>query len=237
MSLRHHLSRTRPLRTALTAAAAALALAGCTVAPTTPPTIPVSSPTTESPTPTPTTPTLTTTTPTASAIVSPTLGQVITPSASPTGPGVSTSGATTPSLIAVNPGTTVVLGLDNAFHHDGWVAGSYQPAAAASKVPALASTVNCGETGPALEFRLLPTSGTVRITAAQDLMSDSSDNTLTVQLIADGKVVGEKPLAFKETAEMTAPLSGVTVLKIVSTAKTPCRTSSVALITRALIQA
>ena len=95
----------------------------------------------------------------------------------------------------------------------------------------------CGETGSGLEFRLLPTSGTVRISAAQDLMSDSSDNPLTVQLLADGKVVGEQAITFKQTAELSAPLTGVTVLKIVATSKTPCRTSSVALITRALIQA
>ena len=233
--------RPQTLRAALTGAAAALLLAGCTVAPAATPTTPLAT-TTGSPsaeaTPTLALPTSTPTPTQPSApLVSPTLGAVATPSATPTGPGVSTSAATTPSLIVVNPGTTVVLGVDNAFHHDGWVAGSYQPAGAASKVPALASTVNCGETGSGLEFRLLPTSGTVRISAAQDLMSDSSDNPLTVQLLADGKVVGEQAITFKQTAELSAPLTGVTVLKIVATSKTPCRTSSVALITRALIQA
>ncbi|HNV13147.1 MAG TPA: hypothetical protein PKL63_00670 [Dermatophilaceae bacterium] len=231
-----------PLRTALTLGAAALVLAGCTVAPSTPTTTATTTSDTPSATvttPTPTAPLLTVTpSPTASGL--PTLGTVVTPGAptttASTDAGVAPGTATTPSLISAGPGTLVVLGLGNAFHADGWASGSYQPAGATARSLALAATVNCAVAGPEIEYRVLPTNSSIKVTVAQELMSDSSDNTVTFSLVTDGKVVNEKPVTFKQTAELVAPLTGVTVVKITAVAKAPCKTSSTALITRAIIQ-
>ena len=232
--------RPHTLRATLAVGAATLVLAGCTVAPSAPTpsttadarssaTAPLATPTSETPSSTPT--------PTASV---PTLGSVVTPTVYPTqaskDAGIAPGTATTPSLISAGPGMIVALGLGNSFHADGWSSGPFQPAGATTKSLALAATVNCAVTGPELEYRVLPTNSTIKVTVAQELMSDSSDNTITFQLVIDGKVVNEKPITFKQTSELSAPLTGVTVVKITATAKAPCKTSSTALITRAIIQ-
>jgi hypothetical protein len=232
------------LLAALTAGAATILVAGCTVAPSasSAPTTADTGPSTTATTATLATPTFeipsSTPTPTASGL--PTLGSVVTPSAYPTqtsmNAGVAPGTATTPSLISAGPGMLVTLGLGNAFHADGWASGQFQPAGATTAALALAATVNCAVAGPELEYRVLPTNSTIKITVAQELLSDSSDNTVTFQLVTDGKVVNEKPITFKQTAELAAPLTGVTVVKVTATAKAPCKTSSTALITRAIIQ-
>nr|NLI48953.1 hypothetical protein [Propionibacterium sp.] len=226
------MSLPRTARLTLACGALALVAAGCTAAPapTSAPATPPSVAQTASPTPT--------ATPTQTATPIPTAGGPITlgaPAPSPTTP-LPPPGAQTPSVLTVPPGSTLNLDLTNAFRSDGWAAGLHQPAGAASKIPALAATVNCGQPGPELEYRFTQTGGTLRVTAAQDLLSVSSDNTVLVQLVADGRIVNEKALTFKQTAELTAPLNGVTVVKIVAAPQGACRASSTALITGAVVQ-
>lgn len=141
-----------------------------------------------------------------------------------------------PSLVVVPPGGTAELGLANAFHSDGWRDGYYQPAAASTKQAALAASVNCGQAGVELEYRFAPTSGTLAVSVAQDVLSDSSDNTVGFTILTDGRSVAEKAISFKQTAELTAPLDRVTVVKIVAATKGACRTSSTALITSATVR-
>lgn len=179
----------------------------------------------------------------ATAVASPTpvvtTGPSVTlgaPAPSPA-PGIQTSsGPRNPALVAVQPGTTVPLDLGSAFHADNWQAGQYQPAAAPARVPAYAVTVACEQPPAVLEYRLAPGSGVIKFSVAQDLLSDSSDNTLAVQLVADGRVVTEKTLTFKQTAELSAPTAGVTVVKLTAATRGTCRTSSVALVTQAVLQ-
>lgn len=225
------MSLPRTARLTLAGGAVALALAGCTAAP-----VPTSAPPA---TALPSEAAGPTQSGTATPTPTPTPGGPITlgaPAPSPTGTLTQPPGVQTPSVLTVLPGTTVNLDLTNAFRSDGWVAGLYQPAGAASKIPALAATVNCGQPGPELEYRFTQTAGTLRVGVAQDLLSVSSDNTVLVQLVADGRVVNEKPVTFKQAAELTAPLNGVTVVKVVATPQGTCRSSSAALITGAVVQ-
>ena len=216
-------------RLGIAGAALALAVAGCTAAP--------------APTPTPTeTPaasqSATVTAAPSTPAASPSAGSSITlgaPAPSPTAT-AAPGGVQSPSLVTALPGSTVSLDLTNAFHADGWVAGLYQPAGVPSKVPALATTANCGQPGTEIEYRFAPTGGNIKVTVAQDLLSDSSDNTVLFQLVADGRAVTEKPGTFTQTAELTAPLNGVTVVKIVAVTQGTCRSSSTALVTRAVVQ-
>ncbi len=221
------MSLPRTARLGIVGAALALAATGCTAAP--------------APTPSPSvaaTPSATASAAPSTAAPSPSAGPSVTlgaPAPSPTetaAPG----GVPTPPLVTALPGSTVTLDLTNAFHSNGWVAGLHQPAGAPSKIPALATTANCGQPGTEIEYRFAPAGGNIKVTVAQDLLSDSSDNTVLFQLIADGRAVAEKPLTFKQTAELTAPLNGVTVVKIAAVTQGACRSSSTALVTRAVVQ-
>lgn len=216
-------------RLTLAASALALAVAGCTAAP-----VPsTSSPATTEPVAAPSSATAPTPTPSTVAGPSITLGA---PAPSPSGADLPGTGTRTPALVTALPGSTVTLDLTNAFHADGWAAGLYQPAGTTTQVPALATTANCGQPGTELEYRFAQTGGNIKVTVAQDLRSDSSDNTVLFQLVADGRAVAEKPVTFKQSAELTAPLNGVTVVKIVAAPQGACRSSSTALVTRAVVQ-
>lgn len=237
--------RPESLRLPAAVGAVALLLAGCTVAPSGGPAS--KAPTTaavplETPSASPT-PTMTTASASASASVTPTLGTTLSPAPTASGgapSGVDTAGAIpsagqSPSLINAPVGSTVTLGLGNAFRSDGWAQGNFQPAGAASASPMLGATVNCNTTGPELEYRFAATRGTLKISVAQDVMSVSSDNTVDFVLLADGKAVAEKPVTFKQAADLSAPLTGVTVVKVVAKTTGTCTTSSTALITKATV--
>ena len=103
-------------------------------------------------------------------------------------------------------------------------------------MPALAATVNCDADGMEMEYRFTPTYGSLRVSVAQDVLSDSSDNKVEFTIYADGKVVAQKAITFKQTAELTASLAGVTVVKLVASTKGTCRTSSTALVTKAVVR-
>ncbi len=237
----------RPANLRLPLACGALALlAGCTVAPSgsTASSPAVTSPAASASGTVSATPTVSATasaSASASASVSPTVGTTL--SAAPTAsgvPGSSTGGAmptgpATPSLISAQPGGTVALGTANAFHADGWTLGDYQPAAAPARTQALAATINCNAPGQELEYRFAPTNATLKVSVAQDVLSVSSDNTIDFQIVADGKSVAEKALTFKQTADLSAPLTGVTVVKIVAKSTGACTTSSTALVTKAVV--
>lgn len=214
-----------------------LALAGCSGAPVS---APASTPTPSAPTQTTTssvaatpTPSMTVATPSATptptSSAAPTLGSVVTPT--PTGPATPLA----PGLITTNGGL-ISLSADNAFHADGWTFGQFLPVGATALVPAIAATVNCDGPGPEIEYRLSPTTAKLRVTVVQDILSDSSDNTVNVKIMTDGKTVAEKAISFKQSAELTAPLTGVAVIKLVASPKGDCTTSSNVLITQAEVQ-
>lgn len=150
------------------------------------------------------------------------------PTTVPSGPG-------TPSLVNVGPGQSVTLGIQNAFNADGWASGIYQPAAGMAQAQALATTVNCGQPAPALEFRFAPTRGNLKLNVGQDIMSASSDNTVEFVLYTDGKAVAQKSVTFKQSAELSAPLAGVTVVKVAAKTTGACTTSTTALVTKAVV--
>lgn len=221
-------------------AAVGLLLAGCTTAPAapgssasasgtpTPPMISVTVPTMQL------TPATLTPSPTEASPATPTLGSVVSPPASPQLP--PSAAPRVPSLVSAPPGSTVTLDLATAFHADGWVVGDHVPAATLTHTSAAAATINCNQAPVEVEYRLMPTRGTIRVTVAQDVLSSSSGNTVDFQIVADGTAVAEANVVFKQKAELTAPLTDVVVVKITAQSKGTCRTSSTALILSATIQ-
>lgn len=209
-----------------------LLASGCSAAiPGSTPVAVVSAATTAAVEPTPTATETSTPALPSSAAPSPTLGTVVTPT--PTG---TSSTPLVPGIISANAGSLIRLSTDNAFHANGWTLGTYLPAASTVPVEALAATVNCDADGQEMEYRFSPTYGTLRVAVAQDILSDSSDNTVNFQLVADGKVVAEKAIKFKQSGDLSMSLSGVTVVKLVASTKGACKTSSVALLTNATVQ-
>lgn len=143
------------------------------------------------------------------------------------------SGAPTPSLLTTTANTALSLGTANAFHADGWAVVDAQAAGAAGKTAAMSSVINCDGPGSTLEYRFSNSTGTVEVEAAQDVLSVSSTNSLSVSLMTDGKAVAEQKIGFKQRATLRAPLAGVTVLQVVVKPTGACTTSTTALITKA----
>lgn len=231
-------SRPPAVRSSIVGLAAAALLAGCTVVPggTPSPTVPLESASPSAPVPTFT----------PSGDVSPSPGDdEATPSwtgsspvASPTenetsGGSPSAEPSASPGLTTVQPGDQVRLTAQTAFRSDGWTDSTAQPAGAAAPVPVLTAVISCLGGPPELEYRFPPSRGTVRLVVAQDILSRSSDNTLEFLLVADGKQVATKAITFKQQAELGAPLTGVTSLKVVVRPKGACKDNATALITEA----
>lgn len=170
----------------------------------------------------------------------PTLGATLGPAPTSTSvPAASAApmptGAPTPNLLTTTPGATLTLGTANAFHADGWTATQAQPAGAPGALPAMSAVVNCDSTGAVVEYRFSNATGSIDVEAAQDIMSTSASNTVSVSLLADGKAVAEQKIGFKQKASLRAPLAGVTVLQIVAKPTGACTASSTALITKAVV--
>lgn len=131
--------------------------------------------------------------------------------------------------------------LAEAVKHTKWHEGQYVPAGKGEGVPAMATEVSCYEdgSGTLLEMRFPDTIGkaTLRATVAQGMDSRSWTERLEYTLQTDGRQADTKNIDFKGKAELSAPLSGVTVATIwvkpvTGSADYQCTDSATALITK-----
>lgn len=183
----------RPIRTLACLTVLGLALAGCG-----------ESTTAEVETPAPVTVTVT-----ATATVE---------STSPSRPATSASPASQSAgseVIVVDPGSTRTLTKADAFASEGWEEGSFQAVGGARPEQALAARSSCArKKSQPLEFRFAQNQGTVRFTVAHSMLSATSDAQLEWALLVDGRQVQTEIIAFKESAELVADLSGVAVVQV-----------------------
>lgn len=191
----------------------ALALTGCTAGEATPPpatvTVTVTAPAPEPMTPSPT-------------IELPAVESTLTPSPSP-------------AAIVVTPGAERKLNLSDAYNPSNyWKEASFQQVGSTENQQAIGVEFDCYRT-PMLEFRFAQNTGTFRAVVAQDLNSESSNETQEWALIVDGRPQETKQISFKDSVELTAPLTGVAVVKIAAKNQGNCGTST-GLITSATIQ-
>ena len=168
-------------------------------------------------------------TPSPSASVSPTPSPSTSesPSAAPT-PSDRTASA---GPIQVPSGTVEELHLVDAFLSEGFVEGTYQPVGRPEAVRAMAAQLD--RTSAALEFRLNQSSGRMTVEVSQDILSASSNQTVDVVLLADGRQVATKTVGFKQSATLSANLGGVAALRVQATAKGGATT---VLVTRVTVQ-
>lgn len=212
------------------AVALILIAAGCSDSPevTEPPTSPVTAPApAEAPTPS-----MPQTTPESSESPSPT------PEATPMDAGAATTtdpdSSEAPSVIIVGEGEDKNLVLSEAKNEGTWKEGDRQVAGKGERKQAMFTEVTCYDSDlEVVEYRFADTKGRISVGIAQDMDSDSSDRSLEFQLIADGRLVDTKTIKFSEQKELTAPLTGVTALKIgvKSVEEESCKDSTTALIT------
>lgn len=211
------ITSTPKVSTLLVSAAVGLSLAACTVpggtttsTTTAPPTVVIIAPMTP-----------TTATP-APAIAEPTLSQ----------PQSSSSG---PQIIRVDPGSQRTLTKADAFAAQNWDEGSYQAVGQAQTGQAIAYAVACDYGTNPLEFRFSQNQGTLKFVVAQAMNSRSSAEKQEWALIVDGRQVQTKSISFKDSVEITTPLSGVAVVQLKVSEPRPCSGSSIGLITSAVI--
>lgn len=170
-------------------------------------------------------------TPSESPTPEPTASQTHSATAMPT---ASPSG---PQVISVRPGAERRLTKSDAFSADGWQESSFQPVGRADAVQALGSSVTCRASGPReLEFRFAENQGTLTFEVAQAMSSPSSEESLEWALVVDGRQIETKRIAFKETAEFMASLTGVAVVKLQVKNPSPCSGHAIGLVTRAVIK-
>lgn len=209
----------------LTAAVLALAASGCTPPGTAQSSAPVPEPTVGT----------SSVEPTASASPSPggtasaTPGGSSAPEPSPTPE--PTDRNSSPGPVLVSPGTVEQLHLVDAFANDGFVEGVYQPVGRPSAARAMAAQLD--KSTATLEFRFSQTSGRITVEAAQDILSSSSNQTVDVALLADGRRVAAKSIRFKESTTLSANLGGVAALQVQATAKGGATT---VLVTKIVVQ-
>lgn len=152
------------------------------------------------------------------------------------GPGATSASSTGPVIIREPTGTEKVLTLADAFAAENWTEELRQPAGKAAQQQAIATRVYCGQESSPLEFRFAEQPGTLRLTVAQDMASASSDAKVEFALIVDGRRLESKAITFKETTELSASLSGASVVNVIASTKESCsRNTVIALITKAVI--
>ncbi len=226
----------RPLRAALLGVVASLACSACTLsggasaAPAPLVTVAAASASTPAPATSyaPTTPNWTPWKPTAAAsdtnpVATPTMGMPV-PSATPAGP-----------VINVAPGVHRSVTRADAFSAGSWVQGGYQPVGSAQTIEALASSVGCNGTSDPLEFRFSQTSGTLVLGVAQAIDSASSTESLTWTVASDGRLTQTVAIAFREAAEITVPLAGVSVVDLTLSVPGPCSAGATGLVVKAVV--
>lgn len=155
------------------------------------------------------------------------------PSGSGTTAGPGASGSPGGAGSPVISGTNKTLGLRDAFNAGFWTEGGYQPATAQQTQPGLAFQVGCGDySSSPLELRFSQASGTLKATVGQASNSPSTGGTLEFSLIADGRRVQAKSVSYQQTAELSADVSSVNLVKIdVKQSGTECDRPITALIT------
>lgn len=177
-------------------------------------------------------------TPTATVTVTapaaaPTPSSLPTTSSSTPQPGSSPSG---PAVISVQPGAERTLTKSDAFSAENWDEGSYQPVNQPQEMQALAAVAGCRYGAEELEFRFAQNAGSLTFQVAQDMSSKSSEEILEWALVVDGRQVETKKIAFKDSVELTTPLTGVAVVKLQVNNPEPCSSSAIGLVTKAVIQ-
>jgi len=139
-------------------------------------------------------------------------------STSPTRPATPASPASQsagPEVIMVDPGSTRTLTKADAFASQGWEEGSFQAVGGTRPEQALAARSHCGrKKSQPLEFRFAQNQGKIRFTVAHSMLSATSDAQLEWALLVDGRQVQTEIIAFKESAELVADLSGVAVVQV-----------------------
>ena len=168
-------------------------------------------------------------TPSPSASVSPTPSPSTSesPSAAPT-PSDRTASA---GPIQVPSGTVEELHLVDAFLSEGFVEGTYQPVGRPEAVRAMAAQLDMQ---PGMNpGRTIQSSGRMTVEVSQDILSASSNQTVDVVLLADGRQVATKTVGFKQSATLSANLGGVAALRVQATAKGGATT---VLVTRVTVQ-
>ena len=168
-------------------------------------------------------------TPSPSASVSPTPSPSTSESPSAAPPPSDRTASAGP--IQVPSGTVEELHLVDAFLSEGFVEGTYQPVGRPEAVRAMAAQLD--RTSAALEFRLNQSSGRMTVEVSQDILSASSNQTVDVVLLADGRQVATKTVGFKQSATLSANLGGVAALRVQATAKGGATT---VLVTRVTVQ-
>lgn len=113
-------------------------------------------------------------------------------------------------------GADRTLGLADAFDRSDWEEGNFTPVGSTTDAQALAATVNCSSSRPrVLEFRFSGTDGyTLRASVAQELHSPNPSATLEFALVLDDRQTSTKSIKFKQSAELTADLTGVAVVQL-----------------------
>lgn len=117
-----------------------------------------------------------------------------------------------PPVISGGTSGTRTLTLADVFKHDGWEEGSYQPAGSKQARQAMGVALNSCGTPYSLEVRLAQITGTAKITVAQAIDSVSSVEKIEFKLLADGRLVDAKTIAFNQTQSLSADLTGVSTL-------------------------
>lgn len=130
--------------------------------------------------------------------------------------------------------------LSDAFSEGDWTAGSYAPANETTAVDAMAVEVDCYTRQPQqVEYRFAQVRGQLAVEVAQDMRSASPDVEVEFSLEADGRQISAKNVKFKDKAELTTDLAGVTVLRIgAKTApnQAACKGTANALITSIVVE-
>lgn len=132
-------------------------------------------------------------------------------------------------------GGSMELGLADAKNASDWREGNFQVPGESEALTAMGATLYCRDTAD-LEFRFAKQSGDVVFKVAQDLDSDSSAVVFEFSLLANGRTVDSKQIAFDQSAELKAPLTGVSaVILRVGTTK-DCSGRATALVTSATVR-
>lgn len=105
------------------------------------------------------------------------------------------------------------LSLADAQATNSWEEGSFDVPKMREPVQAIATNVGC-YSDRTLEFRFSLESGQLNVTAAQSQDSRSSSVVLQFSLLADGRSVDVKKVAFDQQAVLTTQLDGVSVVKV-----------------------
>lgn len=134
------------------------------------------------------------------------------------------------------------LVLADAFSADSWSEGEYTRAGQGQPQKAMKVDVDCYSDGTreVIELRFAQPTGRFNVDVAQAMDSQSSNERLEFSLTTDGRLADAKTIPFTGVATLSAPLAGVTVVRVSvkpaeATADYRCSGDSTALITKMAI--